>query len=421
MINRKIVASAFALLVSIGIFAQNSTNSPYTRFGYGKLIDGGFARTNSMGGIGLGFRSKNTINIINPAAYSEIDSTSFLFEFGLSGMMSRFASKTASSTKITGNIDYVALQFPITKWIGVSTGLVPYSFVGYAFKTKDSLRIPSNNDTVYCRNIQSFGGVGGISQVYLGMAFRFFDRLSLGVNGYYMFGEVSHARYSEQEFSDKRPTHSTTSTSTLKVRSFNTRLGLQYSQKLRENKDLLTVGAIYEFQHKLGSEYTVSTYGVDTVLDTLNNVFELPNVYGLGFTYTLDNRLMFGADAVYQQFAKAYFQNQPNVLNNRLKLSAGIEFVNKPNGNRYIDRMVWRLGANYATSYAKVNDSNLSDYAVTLGFGFPFRANRSMLNLHLEYGGMGAMHSSNLLKENYLKVGISFSLNEMWFYRLLLR
>ena len=125
MINRKIVASAFALLVSIGIFAQNSTNSPYTRFGYGKLIDGGFARTNSMGGIGLGFRSKNTINIINPAAYSEIDSTSFLFEFGLSGMMSRFASKTASSTKITGNIDYFALQFPITKWIGVSAGLVP--------------------------------------------------------------------------------------------------------------------------------------------------------------------------------------------------------------------------------------------------------------------------------------------------------
>jgi len=130
---------------------------------------------------------------------------------------------------------------------------------------------------------------------------------------------------------------------------------------------------------------------------------------------------MFGADAVYQQFAKAYFQNQPNVLNNRLKLSAGIEFVNKPNGNRYIDRMVWRLGANYATSYAKVNDSNLSDYAVTLGFGFPFRANRSMLNLHLEYGGVGAIHSSNLLKENYLKVGVSFSLNEMWFYRLLLR
>ena len=31
------------------------------------------------------------------------------------------------------------------------------------------------------------GGVGGISQVYLGMAFRFFDRLSLGVNDYLEF------------------------------------------------------------------------------------------------------------------------------------------------------------------------------------------------------------------------------------------
>lgn len=420
MINKKIVATLLVLVISTVVVAQNSTNSPYTRFGYGKLVDAGFARTNAMGGIGFGFRQKNTINIVNPASYSVIDSTSFLFEFGFSAMASRFASSTANSTKLTGNIDFFAMQFPITKWMGMSAGIVPYSFVGYNFSTKDSTIIPSTNDTVFRINNQSFGGSGGISQVYLGMSFNLFKGLSLGVNGYYMFGNILNSRYLEQTFSDKRANYSTHSITHLSVSSFNTRFGLQYSQPLRDKKDVLTVGAIYEFQHKLGSRYVVETFGVDTVIDTLRNIFELPNTYGLGFTYSLDNRLLFSLDALYQQFSKASFRNQTNLLRDRFKIAAGLEFVNKPNGSRYIDRMAWRVGGNYSTSYAQVNNHSLSDYAVSLGVGFPFRTNRSMLNLHLEYGGFGTTKNS-LLQENYLKIGINLTLNETWFYKLLLK
>lgn len=420
MINRKIVATLLVLVISVVVVAQNSTNSPYTRFGYGKLVDAGFARTNAMGGIGFGFRQKNTINIINPASYSAIDSTSFLFEFGFSATASRFASSTANSTKLTGNIDFFAMQFPITKWMGMSAGIVPYSFVGYNFNTKDSTIIPSNNDTVFRINNQSFGGNGGISQVYLGMSFNLLKSLSLGINGYYMFGNIFNTRYIEQTFSDNRANYSTYSTTLLRVNSFNTRFGLQYTQPLRDKRDVLTVGAIYEFQHKLGSRYVVETFGVDTIIDTLKNVFELPNTYGLGFTYTLDNRWMFGLDVLYQQFSKASFQNETNLLRDKLKVSAGLEFVNKPNGNRYIDRIAWRVGSKYSTSYARVNNHSLSDYAISLGVGFPFRTNKSMLNLHLEYGGFGTT-KNNLLQENYLKLGINLTLNEMWFYKLLLK
>ncbi|MBF0977046.1 MAG: hypothetical protein HXK55_06635, partial [Bacteroidetes bacterium] len=55
MRKKKIIYILLFSVISISLFAQqNSTNSPYTRFGYGKLVDAGFARTSSMGGIGIG-------------------------------------------------------------------------------------------------------------------------------------------------------------------------------------------------------------------------------------------------------------------------------------------------------------------------------------------------------------------------------
>ena len=188
------------LLFSINIAAQNNTNSPYTRFGYGKLVDGGFGRTSAMGGIGFGFRQKNAINAANPAAYSSIDSTSFLFEFGFSGLLTSFSTTTSNTYKIAGNIDYFALQFPVTKWLGMSAGIIPYSFAGYNFSTKDSMIIPSKNDSVWLKNYQSFSGSGAISQVYLGLSVDLFKHLSLGINGYYIFVKLKYDELTKNNY-----------------------------------------------------------------------------------------------------------------------------------------------------------------------------------------------------------------------------
>ena len=417
MRKKKLIYILLFSVISISLFAQqNSTNSPYTRFGYGKLVDAGFARTSSMGGIGIGFRKNNTINVVNPASYSSIDSTSFIFEFGFSGLLSKFSTASGGSAiKASGNINYFGMQFPVTKWMGMSVGIVPYSFIGYNFNSKDSTLIPSSK--VYSINYQSFSGSGGISQAYLGVSVDIMKRLSLGINGYYMFGNIIHSRMSEQTFSDKRSSYSTYSESALRVNSFNARLGLQYHQPLNDTRDMLTVGAIYEMQHKLNSQYTVQTLGIDTVRDTLINVFQFPATYGFGATYSLDNRFLFGADVQYQQFSKVLFQNKNDLLNDRISISAGVEFTNRAKSNSYIDRMSWRLGANYSTSYVKVNNNSLSEYALSLGVGFPFRTNKSMINVLLQYGGFGTKQN-NMIKEDYLKIGINFTLNDNWFYKI---
>ena len=410
----------FALLAVIimatGLVAQNSTNSPYTRFGYGKLIDAGFARSNALGGLGFGLRKNNTINPANPAAYSEIDSTSFIFEIGFSGLLTNFSTTQDKYRAFTGNIDYFGMQFPVTRWMGMSVGLMPYSFTGYGFNTKDSLYLPSSNDSVKLKHTQAFSGSGSLSQVYLGMSFDLFDRLSLGVNGYYMFGTLNNNRSLNTTFSDGRQAYMVYRSSQLKVNGLNMRLGLQYHQPLRKGKDMLTIGAIYEFQHRLGSQYTISTESVDTIIDTLTNAFEIPNTYGFGLTYSLDNKLLVSLDAQYQQFSRSKFNSLIGTLNDRWKVAAGIEFINKPNGQRYVDRMAWRLGGNYSRSYAKVNNLNINEYAVVLGFGFPFRFIRSMLNINFEYGGFGSK-KYNLIKEDYFKMAINFTINETWFVK----
>ncbi len=404
-----------ALLMAVSLPAQNNANSPYTRFGYGQLQDQGFSVSRSMGDIAYGLRSKATINPANPASYSTIDSTSFLFEFGVSGLLSSFSSGNATNNTFTGNLDYVALQFPITKWMGLSAGLIPFSFVGYNYSYNDSVKnAGGDTDHGYTRYGQTFYGRGGISQVYLGLAFDIFDHLSIGANAYYMFGGVNHYRTLSFESTDILA-NSTIHSSELYISSFNARFGLQYHETVGD-KHAFTIGAIYEFKSPLGGNLTEATSGVDTVTTSSVQSFELPDTYGGGFTYTYEDRITVGADATYQGFSSAKYYGATDSLSNRLKISLGAEYVHDPRGNRYVDRMHWRIGANYSNSYIRIGESTTKEFALTLGIGLPLRNSKTMINVDLRYGNiMGARQA--MLDEQYFQLGLNVALNETWFVR----
>jgi hypothetical protein len=398
--------------------AQNNTNSPYTRFGYGKLFDSGFGRSQSMGGVSYGLRSKSTINAANPAAYSAMDSTSLLFEIGVSGLLSNFSAAGSSTSKFTGNLEYLAMQFPVTRRFGVSVGVMPYSYVGYNYGFSDSTRIQNPvADTAYIKQAQQFSGQGGISQAYLGLSFNW-KRLSIGVNGYYMFGAINHLRAVNITSSEGHATYTSTQTAALHIHNFNTRFGLQYRQPLKNNH-ALTIGAVYEFQTKMNGDYSTSTIGIDSTIITSSELFDLPAIYGLGLTYSGD-RLTVGADATLQQFAGARYFSRTDTLSNRMKVSVGAEYTHRPNGLRYIDRMNWRIGANYSNSYIKVGGRNTNDFSLTCGVGFPLRTIKTVINVLFEYGHIGASDYS-MLRERYFKFGLNVSLNERWFFKSVIR
>jgi hypothetical protein len=53
---------------------------------------------------------------------------------------------------------------------------------------------------------------------------------------------------------------------------------------------------------------------------------------------------------------------------------------------------------------------------LSVGLGFPFKRSYSAIDVHLVVGKRGTT-DGGLLKENYIKVGMSMSLQDIWFIK----
>src|SRR4051812_6827014 len=97
--------SAFFILfslVSISLFGQGGTVSPYSRYGIGDLQFGGFTSEIGMGGINSGLHNNVQLNYSNPASYASLRYTTF--ETAVKSQFVQFESNTfkenSSSTSL---------------------------------------------------------------------------------------------------------------------------------------------------------------------------------------------------------------------------------------------------------------------------------------------------------------------------------
>jgi len=111
-----------ALLCAVPALAQN-VSTPYSMYGYGILGDRATSMQKQMGGVGYAMNSGRQVNVMNPASYAAIDSLTFLFDMGadLSFIWSEENSVREKTTG--GGLDYITMQFPISKYMGGSVGL----------------------------------------------------------------------------------------------------------------------------------------------------------------------------------------------------------------------------------------------------------------------------------------------------------
>ena len=84
----------------------------------------------------------------------------------------------------------------------------------------------------------------------------------------------------------------------------------------------------------------------------------------------------------------------------------------------FFKKLNYRLGATYQTGYINLNNTTVSNYAVTAGVGFPVGFGRlsSMVNISAQYGQMGTT-TNNLIKENYWKINFGFTFSDRWFQK----
>jgi hypothetical protein len=400
------IVSGFLSFFAFSLTAQNGTNSPYTRFGYGELANRSFGAGRSMGGVGIGLRSSKQINPMNPASYSCMDSMTFLFDFGASAQLSWFSDGTNKQNDINGNVEYMAMQFPLHRQIAMSAGLLPYTHVGYNFgedKTSDEQQYQ-----------ELFTGTGGLNLLYAGLSIDVWKkRLSIGGNINYLFGAINHT--AKTTF----PRTSSTEVINEKRMKFSDvvfDLGIQYTHPLSKTERAI-LGLTYTPKKRLNGDIYQTITSLESITDTITDKnFGLPTGYGLGLSYVKDDKLILAADFAYQEWEKASFEGTSNVFKNRSKINAGIEYIPNLYSRPFLNRVRYRAGLNYTNSHVLVNGNSYKEYGATVGFGFPISDARSFINVSFEYLKIQPEHKT-MIKENYFRMTLSYTFNEYWFFK----
>ena len=406
-INSRLVAAIAAASIACATLCAQTT-SPYSRFGFGTLSDNATSAQRQMGGVGYALGSGRSINVMNPASYSRIDSLTFLFDMGVDFTI---FNRTQGDTRFSdngGGLEYVTMQFPIRKRIGASFGLLPLSSVGYAFGSEI-------NNGSYTQQ-----GSGGINQLYVGAAYNIVNGLSAGFNFSYLFGTNNNEVYINPDGG-----YSALFRQELQVRDFRVQFGLQYEQKIAADR-YIGVGLVFAPGKDLLGSGRVIKYDVssnekpDTLQDiSLRRNFSLPTTWGVGINYRHSGKLLVEADFTYQPWTKARFAEMSDfpttVYADRWKVALGTQFRPRERGS-YFQAMTYRLGAFYNRDYITIGGNHVRDYGLACGFGFPTYSTKSIINLGFEYRRRQA-HPVAMVKENYFSITLGINFNEMWFHK----
>ena len=419
MVGFKHTLCALLLTMVTGrAIAQNNTNSPYTRYGYGDLSDQSFGNSKAMGGIAFGLRDGAQINPLNPASYTAIDSLTFLFEGGVSLQNMNISGSGVKLNAKNSSFDYLAMQFRLHPRIAMSIGLLPFSNVGYS--VSDSKVDNGVSQT------RSFTGDGGLHQLYGGIGVKVLKNLSLGVNASYFWGDITRTRTIIYPATSE--SYSYIQQMGVSISDYKLDFGTQYTLDFNK-KHSMTIGAVFSPKHKLNNDYTVTTQVSTTNSNNLDATLELPNTFGVGFTYNYDKRLTVGADYSLQQWSKTKFGvntsddavredfNETYTYCNRHKVSVGAEYIPNLMGRSYLSHIKYRLGAYYTTPYYKIGGKEATrEYGVTAGFGLPVPRSRSILSISGQFVRISGQESA-FVNENIFRVSIGLTFNERWFFK----
>lgn len=423
----KYTAPLFLLLLILAtapVTGQKRTYSPLSRYGIGELNYTGYGRSVGLGSTGIGLRSPVNLNNLNPASYSAMDSLSFFFEAGLVGFNQSFKTNATTNSFSNLNFDYFAFGFPLAKWGVASFGLQPFSHTGY-----DVSSIETNADlgTAYTRAV----GTGAISKVYGGFSIVPAKNLSLGMHASYLFGNLRHLNFL---MFDEPGAYHYAKFKEFHVNDILLDFGVQYTIPIND-KNKLVLGATFtpKTAIKGKSRYIIarSTSGYsgdgdliiygDTIFSSTTNftskTFEMPQTIGAGFSYEVQNKLIFAMDYRQQKWAETNFPYEDAKRANSWRVSSGLEYTpNDRSSGSYLNRVHYRIGGHYLNDYLMFNNHQLKDIGMSFGVGLPLKRTKSSVNVNLEFGKKGTQ-KENLIQENYTKLSLNFTLHEYWFVK----
>jgi len=419
------IAAILVLVCGLGVQAQVTTSSPYSRYGLGNVKGSLLPQFRAMGGISTAVNSItgfNNINMQNPASYSAITLTTI--DVGMSAGLTSLSRNNLSETSFNATFSHLAFAIPVSRRSALSFGILPYSDLGYSYR--NSVKIDTTSVD------QLYEGEGGLSKAYIGYGYRIGDHLRIGANAEYIFGNLQTTRATEYAAVGAINAKLQNKNS---VGGLNVSYGIQYDFNVGKRTSV-TLGYSGSNSGKLNSnqtffatQYTRDVNGNEsTALDTLSSVdngksnLTLPLTHNFGISIKQSDKWLIGADFRMSKWAATSVNNVNSGLQDSWGASLGGQWTpDATSYNSYMKRIDYRLGFNYDKTYIQINNQDIKQMGASLGFGFPLPSANAgsafyKINFTTEVGQRGTLNN-NLVKEQFINFHLGFTLNDTWFRR----
>ena len=426
---KKLLICAIVVVSSIAS-AQESTSSPYSFYGLGSLKFKGTTENRSMGGISV-YSDSIHINLRNPASYAGTnlafynnEARPIKFTLGSSYSSTTIETSTASDVYSNSAIDYLAVALPLKKF-GLGFGVLPYSSVGYNLQSRND-----NNDLQY-----RYRGQGGINRAFVGLGYQVSKNLKIGFDAQYNFGNITNTSiafgYNDLgellQFQSREVNRSD-------LGGFSFNIGTIFNKKLNNALEFM-VAASYSPEAGIASknqsefstividssqaEFVVDSAIVDLESDNLAQTsLILPSKTNFGIGIGKPRKWFVGVDYTLleaSKFSNRFVEIDNTTFEDAASFSIGGFFIPKYDSlGNYWKRIVYRTGLRLEQTGLVVNNESIEEFGISFGVGIPVGRLFSNANLSFEWGQRGTT-ASNLVKETFLNVNISLSLNDRWF------
>ena len=431
----------------LSINAQNSNVSPYSRYGIGDVLPYSSSAFGLMGGASVALSETDLLNVENPATYMYLQRYRPVLEIDFGGRTYNLKTAQSSRTDNAYSIKKIALGLPITKNMGLSFGIAPFSTVGY------SIQSSSSADSTLGEVKYKYDGDGGLNKIHIGLGYRLksTEKLTVGIgaNANFIFGTLNN--FARVEFPSDSLYYNTKITNTKSMNGFFVNVGTSVKYRLSYTEDAdkklkdeqyLTFGANYSLGTDLNASFNSLTeiydnrfVNLERVLDTLSSSsiedgkVKLPSSYTFGLAYQMNKKLLVSTSYKVQEWSsyKETFAgiNGFDTLNNSTSLSFGLAYTPKDrldHNNNLFARTTYRVGVRNAQTNLTINNTKIKDFGISFGLSLPIinSATYSILSLGAELGTRGTI-DNNLIEENYVNVFVGITVmprkGDRWFYK----
>lgn len=425
-----IVLLLLFLVESQSVLSQYSISNPYSKYGLGFEQTSINQTSASMGGVGYAFARNNEVNILNPASYSAIEKQSFVFSMGFDFSWKTLSNNNNSSDAFFGSISNISLAFPILDRLKAGLSLMPLTDINY-----------NASDTVlsFVNHVKTYQGNGGVNKFTFGLSYDILKtaktNLSIGANATYYFGNIYRATSidfltqadSNGKYYDTIGFLDNTTETNYNVSSFGFDFGLLYRQKLN-NEDVISLGVAFTPSVRLRADrtqifYTYYSYAAQKYLqDTLSYTkdktkIKVPMKIGCGLSYEKPDKIFVEADFTFTKWSDFDMDLQSNAeMKDNLTFNMGAEYIPNIFSTLYYNKMAYRLGFHYDNGYIFLQDNRITEFGISFGVALPIKKLGTKVNLGAEYGKRGTTNN-NLIRENYFRIGLSFSAKDRWFVK----